>query len=369
MGRILKSITATVVVLGNLIRDGIEFLQACVSSRTSLAAENLFLRKQLSFYQEHNIRPRRLTNSARVALVFWSRFFDWQPSLLIIKPATLIGWHRKAFSLFWKWKSRPGRPRLPKDLRQLIAEMVRDNPTWGQERIADELWLKLGIRVSPRTVRAYWPGDGPSIRQAPSQNWNTFLRNHAEAVVACDFFVAVTVRFRILYVLVVMEIASRRIVGISVTEHPTAEWTIQQLRQTIPSDHSYRFLIHDRHATFSPDLDDSVRTLGIAVLKTPVRTPQANAFCERLIGTVRCECLDYMIPINERHLRQILRTWVSHYNRGRPHSSLGPGIPDPYHPRPSQRAHRHRLTAGEIVTSTAVLSGLHHEYRLDHAAA
>jgi hypothetical protein len=129
MGKVLKSITAAVVVLGNLVRDGIEFLNACVSARTSLAAENLFLRKQLSFYQEHQIRPRQLTNSARVALVVWSRFFNWQPSLLIVKPATLIGWHRKAFNLFWKWKSRPGRPRLPKDLRQLIAEMVRDNPT------------------------------------------------------------------------------------------------------------------------------------------------------------------------------------------------------------------------------------------------
>ena len=133
MDRIFKSVRASVVVLGNLVRDGIEFLKACVSSRTSLAAENLFLRKQLSFYQEHQIRPRRLTNSARVALVFWSRFFDWRPSLLIVKPATLIGWHRKAFRLLWTWKSRPGRPRLPKDLRQLIAEMVRDNPTWGQE--------------------------------------------------------------------------------------------------------------------------------------------------------------------------------------------------------------------------------------------
>jgi hypothetical protein len=199
MDRIFKSVRASVVVLGNLVRDGIEFLKACVSSRTSLAAENLFLRKQLSFYQEHQIRPRRLTNSARVALVFWSRFFDWRPSLLIVKPATLIGWHRKAFRLLWTWKSRPGRPRLPKDLRQLIAEMVRDNPTWGQERIADELWLKLGLRVSPRTVRAYWPGDGPWMRsQPPSQNWNTFLQNHAAAILACDFFVAVTVRFRLL---------------------------------------------------------------------------------------------------------------------------------------------------------------------------
>jgi putative transposase len=283
----------------------------------------------LSFYQEHQLRPRRITNSARIALVFWSRFFEWRSALLIVKPATLIGWHRKAFRLFWKWKSRPGRPRLPNGLRRLIAEMVCDNPTWGQERIADELWLKLGIRVSPRTVRAYWPGDGPSTRlRTPSQNWNTFLRNHGEVLLACDFFVAMTVRFRILYILVVMEIGSRRMVRISVTEHPTAEWTIQQLREAIPSDHAYRFLIHDRHATFSDDLDEAVRNLGISVLKTPVRTPTANAFCERLIGTVRRECLDFVIPINERHLRQVLREWASHYNRGRPHSSLGPGMPD-----------------------------------------
>src|SRR5581483_11199275 len=370
MRGIFKGVWATVVVLSNFVRDGIQFLAWCVSSRTSLAAENLFLRKQLSFYQERQIRPRRLTNSARLALVFWSRFFEWRSALLVVKPETLIGWHRKAFSLFWKWKSRPGRPRLPKELRQLIAEMVWDNPTWGQERIADELWLKLGIRVSPRTVRAYWPDDGPSTQlRSPSQNWNTFVRNHARALLACDFFVAVTVRFRILYVLVVMEIGSRRVVRISVTEHPTAEWTIQQLRAAIPSEHSYRFLIHDRHATFSTDLDEAVRNWGISVLKTPVRTPTANAFCERMIGTVRRECLDYMIPLNERHLRQILRAWVSHYNRGRPHSSLGPGIPD-HNQRPlPHRVHRHRVTAGEVVTSTAILGGLHHEYRLAHAAA
>jgi putative transposase len=166
-----------------------------------------------------------------------------------------------------------------------------------------------------------------------------------------------------------MEIGSRRIVRVSVTEHPTAEWTIQQLREAIPSDHSYRFLIHDRHATFSNDLDEAVRSLGLSVLKTPLRTPKANAFCERLIGTVRRECLDYMIPINQRHLRHILREWASHYNRGRPHSSLGPGIPGQSQLRPPDRGHRHRLASGEVVTSTAVLGGLHHEYKLDHAAA
>ncbi len=135
------------------------------------------------------------------------------------------------------------------------------------------------------------------------QNWSTFVRNHAQVVLACDFMVAVTVRFRLLYVFVLMEIGSLRILGCDVTAHPTSDWTAQQLREALPSDHSYRFLIHDRHATFSTDLDTAVRTWRIDVLRTPVRTPQANAFCERLIGTMRRECLDFMIPLNERHLR------------------------------------------------------------------
>jgi hypothetical protein len=143
-----------------LANDALAFLGSTFRSRTSLMAENLFLRKQLAFYQEHQIKPRRLTNAARLSLVFWSRFLDWKAALLVVKPATLIGWHRQAFRLFWKWKSRPGRPRIPSNLRQLIAQMVRDNPTWGEERVADELWLKLGIKVSPRTVRAYWPAGG-----------------------------------------------------------------------------------------------------------------------------------------------------------------------------------------------------------------
>jgi hypothetical protein len=166
-------------------------------SRTALSAENLFLRKQLAFYQERQIRPRRLTNAARLSLLIWSRLFAWRSALLVVKPATMIGWQRKAFRLLWKRKSRPGRRRIPLRLGQLIGLMVRENPIWGEERIAHELWLKLGIRVSPRTVRAYWPTkDSGSFRQ--SQNWSTFVRNHARGLLACDFTVAVTARFRIL---------------------------------------------------------------------------------------------------------------------------------------------------------------------------
>jgi putative transposase len=252
---------------------------------------------------------------------------------------------------------------------QLIRQVVCDNPTWGEERIADELWLKLAIGVSPRTVRAYWPAESPSPRlRLASQGWSTFVRNHAQGLLACDFMVAVTVRFTILYIFVVMEIGSRRIVGCGVTAHPTAEWTAQQFREAIPSDHSYRFLIHDRHATFSTELDHAVENFGITPIKTPVRSPQANAFCERVIGTIRRECLDFMIPVNERHLRTILREWVSHYNKGRPHSSLGPGIPD-RRTAPPRRTHPHRFEPGERVVSSAILGGLHHEYGLQQAAA
>jgi putative transposase len=225
--------------------------------------------------------------------------------------------------------------------------MVRENPTWGQARIADELFLKLGIKVSPRTVRAYWPSQIPPSQPRPgSQPWQTFIHNHAQAIVACDFMVAITARFHVLYVLLLIEIGSRRILHFNVTEHPTADWTLQQFREAIPSDHSYRFLIHDRHATFSAEFDQAVEHFGIAPIKTPLRTPQANAFCERLIGTVRRECLDYVIPIDERHLRRILREWVEHFNRGRPHFSLGPGIPDS-RSSPPARKYRHHLEPWE----------------------
>ncbi len=365
--RFLRLFRSLIGVFLDLAGEAPSLIRVSLRSRAALIAENLFLRKQLAFYQERELRPRRLTNVARLWLVFWSRFFDWRSVLLVVKPAMLIGWHRKAFRLFWRWKSRPGRRRIPRELRQLIVRMVRENPTWGEERIAHELWLKLGIRVSPRTVRAYWPARDPLSDQR-SQRWNTFVRNHARALVACDFMVAVTARFHVIYILVVMEIGSRRILHCNATPHPTAEWTIQQLREAIPSDHEYRFLIHDRHATFSSELDAAVANLGLQVLKTPVRTPQANAYCERLIGSMRRECLDFMIPLNERHLRMIVREWVSHYNRGRPHSRLGPGIPDQRTASP-HRTHRHRFEKAERVTSTPVLGGLHHEYALERSAA
>ena len=344
------------------------FLRSSVRSHSVLLAENLFLRKQLAFYQERQIRPRRLSDSARFSLVFWSRFCNWKSALVVVKPETLIGWHRRGFKLFWKLKSRPGRPKLPRDIRQLIARMVEENPTWGQGRVADELALKLGIRVSPRTVGAYWP-DQPDGRGPSSQRWNSFVRNHARSLLACDFLVVVTAGFRQLYVFVLMEIGTRRILHCNVTDHPTAAWTLQQFREAFPSDHDHKFLIHDRDSTFSAELDQHLLSFGLKVLRTPVRAPQANAYCERLIGTMRREFLDFVIPLNEKHLRSLLKEWVAHYNQARPHSSLGPGIPEPSNLMPLPIAGRHTLPKSSRVMARPVLGGLHHEYRFEKVAA
>jgi putative transposase len=250
--------------------------------------------------------------------------------------------------------------------------MAWENLTWGEELIANELWLKLGLQVSPRTVRKYMPkrcDRGPN-HGLPSQRWVALVRNHAQAIVACDFCLVVTATFRLLYVFVVMEHATRRILHCNVTAHPTAQWTLQQLRDAIPSDHGYRFLIHDRDTIFSQTLDQCICHLGLKVLKTPVRSPQANALCERLLGTLRRECLDFVIPLTEHHLRRLLHEWATHYNTGRPHKSLGPGIPQPpaSWPVPLQ-AHPHRLPAHLQVVACSILGGLHHEYRLEAKAS
>jgi putative transposase len=224
-------------------------------SPSALAAENLFLRKQLAF-QERKAKPRRAADAARWIMVTLSHLFQWRGALVNVKADTFIGWHRQGFRLFWRWKSKPtGRPRLPKELQRLISEMAAENPTWGEERIANELKLKLGIRVSPRTVEKYLRRGGPVRTPDPRQRWLTFLHNHANVIVACDFFVVVTATFRILHVFAILELGTRRTLHLNVTAHPTADWTLQQFREALSDDHPHRFVIHERDSIFSREFD------------------------------------------------------------------------------------------------------------------
>jgi putative transposase len=313
-------------------------------------------------YIERGVKPRRIDPATRIFLTLLSRFFDWRGALVAVRPQTLIRWHRAGWKLLWRLKSRPGRPPIPVELKSLIRRIANENPSWGEERIANELLLKLGIRVSPRTVNKYLPRR-PRGRPRDDLRWSTFLRLHAQGIIACDFFVAVTATFRLFYVFVVIEHHSRRLIHCNVTAHPSADWPLQQLREAIGFEERYEYLLHDRDSIFAKHLDESIERLGVTVLRSPPRSPKANAVCERVIGTIRRECLDWLIPLSEYHLRRILKSWIRHYNGGRPHMSLGPGIPDAPAittlPAPSSP---HRRGEPYVVRASPILGGLHHEY-------
>ena len=357
-------------MLAFLISDLVRFVGLLFVSRDTLVAENLFLRRQLALYKERGIKPRRVDAATRVSLAVLSRLFDWRDALVVVRPETLVRWHRAGWRLFWRWKCRSGRPPIPLELHQLIRRMANDNPLWGEERIANELFIKLGLRVSPRTVRKYMP-KRPAGLPRGDQRWSTFLRNHARSIIACDFFLAVTVTFRALYVFVVIHHRSRRLIHCNVTAHPTAAWTLQQLREVVGDEDRYLYLLHDRDSIFARELDESIARLGIKILKSAPQSPTANAICERVIGRIRRECLDWLIQMSEGHLRATLNSWVNHYNSGRPHMSLGPGVPyPPSKEQSNNRANsRHHLGEGIMVRAHSVVGGLHHEYSLAHNSA
>ena len=260
-----------------LLGDLIGLLVLTARSRRSIEAENLVLRRQLALFKERGVKPRRIDAATRLSLAWLSRLCDWRSCVIVVQPKTIVRWHRAGWRLFWRCRSRPGRPPIPLELRQLIRRMATENPLWGEERIANELLVKLGIRVSPRTVRKYMPMRPPGQPRG-DQRWSTFLKNHAKAILACDFFIAVTATFRMLYVFVVIEHSTRRLAHINVTANPTADWTLQQLRAVVGNGGGHRYLIHDRDKIFAKHLDDSIRALGIEVLRSPIASPKANAY-------------------------------------------------------------------------------------------
>ena len=250
---------AVVGIVSDILRLGGLFLR----SSSAIRAENLVLRRQLARYIERGIKARRVDHVTRVSLALFTRLFDWRNAVVNVRPSTIVRWHRLGWGILWRWKCRAGRPPIPLELRNLIRRMAAENPLWGEERIANELLVKLGIRVSPRTVGKYMPKRPPGQPRG-DQRWSTFLKNHAKAILACDFFVAVTATFRMLYVFVVIEHGTRRLAHVNVTAHPSADWTLQQLREVIgDKDGRNKYLIHDRDRIFAKHLDDSIRALAV----------------------------------------------------------------------------------------------------------
>lgn len=286
----------------------------------------------------------------------WPR---WRDALFIVKPATVVAWHQRAFRRYWTSLSRsPGRPNLDAEIRELIVRMCSENPTWGAPRIHGEL-LKLGLRVSERTVSRYLPRDRPD--RGASGAWVTFLRNHREVLTAMDFFTVPTATFRILYVWFVIHHDRRRILHLNVTEHPTAAWVIQQLRESFPYDTVPSYLVFDRDSIFAKNVISTLRALGIQPKRTAYRSPWQNGVAERWIGSCRRELLDQVIVLHADHLRRLLREYVEYYTRDRCHLGLEKDAPDR---RPTKRRSSRRAQ----VVSLPRVGGLHHRYTWREAA-
>jgi transposase InsO family protein len=250
----------------------------------------------------------------------------WQTTMIIVKPDTLIRWHRQGWRLLWRRKSRrPAfKPRDHPDTVALIRRMARDNHLWGAERIRGEL-LKLGIRLSKRTVQKYMRGarnKGP-----PGQSWRTFLRNHSAHIWACDFVQTFDIWFRPIFAFLIIGHGKRAAIHVGVTYHPTSEWVGQQLREATPFGRAPRFIIRDNDSKYGVDFDRVAATTAIRVLHTPIRGPHANAICERFIGSVRRECLDHVLVLGERHMLAVLRQYVRYFNEQRHHQGLGQHVP------------------------------------------
>ena len=327
------------------------FLRAFVLGRAAAAIENLALRQQVAVFKQSVKRPR-LRPRDRIFWVLLSRLWpNWQSTLAIVQPETVIKWHRQGFKRYWRWKSRagkPGRPPIEREIRDLIRRMSRENPTWGAPRIVSELAL-LGHDVAEQTVAKYMV----RARQPPSQTWRTFLDNHVPDIAACDFFTVPTVTFRVLYVFIVLRHDRRRVVHFNVTANPYAEWTAQQIINAFPYEEAPRFLIRDRDGIYGEYFKKRVKDMGIEEVLIAPRSPWQNPYCERVIGSIRRECLNHLIVLNETHLHRVLTEYFDYYHNSRCHLSLDRNSPTPREVEPPSQ--------GEVISIRQV-GGLHHRY-------
>jgi len=319
-----------------------------IRSRAALGAEIWTLRQQINVLRR--TAPKKLSFSAIDRLIFvglYRLFPNARDALAIVKPDTIVRWHA-GFRSYWRWKSRPrgGRPTVPLEIRRLIREMSIVNPLWGAPRIHGEL-LKLGIDIGQTSVAKYMA----KRRRPPSQGWKTFLNNHADGIAAMDLFVVPTISFRLLYGLLIVGHGRRQILWFGVTSHPTAEWIANQLTEACGWEQAPRYLIRDRDRAYGEVFIRRLRSMGIRDRPTSPRSPWQNGFAERLIGSIRRECLDHVVVFGERHLRHVLLSYMNYYNETRTHLSLDKDSP----------LSRSVERAGRILCRP-VLGGLHHKY-------
>jgi putative transposase len=326
-------------------------MAALVRSRASLHLEHLALRHQLAVYQQSVPRPH-LRATDRLFWAWVSRLWaGWQSALVFVQPRTVMAWQRRRFRDYWRQLSRqgtPGRPRIAKELRDLIRTMWQANPTWGAPRIVGEL-RKLGLHVAKSTVETY----RVRPKRPSSPTWKTFVKNHVQDLVALDFLVVPTVRHTVLFVLVILAHHRRRVVHFNITEHPTAAWTAQQVVEAFPWETAPRYLLRDRDRIYSVAFRQRVQNMGMEEVVIAPRSPWQNPYVERLIGNIRRECLDHVIVLHERHLRRLLTDYFHYYHRWRTHRALDMDCPVP---RPIQRP------GDGAIREVPEVGGLHHHY-------
>src|ERR1022692_3790972 len=325
--------------------------------RRSLLLENLALRQQLTVLKRKHPKPKLRVLDKLFWVLARRCWSAWKQSLIVVTPETVVRWHRVGFRLYWalisKVRSRVGRKRVSKEVRDLIFRMVAENATWGAPRIHGEL-LMLGFDVSEKTI-SRWIRRAPRDPE-PAKRWLAFLRNHREAIAAMDFFTVPSVSFRLLYCFFVISHDRRQILHFNVTRHPTSAWVIQQLREAFPYEAGPRFLIFDRDSKFSLEVAAAVRSLNVRPVRTSLESPWQNGVAERWIQSCRADILDHVIALNESHLKRLLKEYVAYYHQDRTHLGLSKGTPSV----------RIRSTNTGSVTSRRRLGDLHHRY--DRAA-